>query len=44
VAHGAHAVGSPARTRFGSGHDAYAVTVRDIQGYLWTFGTYRGAP
>jgi uncharacterized glyoxalase superfamily protein PhnB len=44
VAQGAHLVQAPAHTRFGSGHDAYAATVRDLQGYLWTFGTYLGAP
>ena len=43
-AYGAHIVGPPAHTRLGSGDDAYAVTVRDLQGYLWTFGTYPGAP
>jgi uncharacterized glyoxalase superfamily protein PhnB len=44
VAHGAHLVQAPAHTRFGCGDHAYAATVRDPQGYLWTFGTYRGAP
>jgi hypothetical protein len=33
----------PAHAQFGSGNDAYAFTMRDLQGYLWTFGTYPGA-
>lgn len=30
-------------TTFGSGDTARAFTLRDMQGYLWTFGTYTGA-
>ncbi|WCO66225.1 VOC family protein [Iamia majanohamensis] len=37
-------VAGPHRTTFGSGDDAYALTVSDPEGHLWTFGTYRGAP
>jgi uncharacterized glyoxalase superfamily protein PhnB len=33
-----------ARTEFGSGVESVALTLRDAQGYLWTFGSYRGAP
>ncbi|GAU66951.1 hypothetical protein SSP35_04_00300 [Streptomyces sp. NBRC 110611] len=32
----------PHDTEFGSGARAYAFTVRDPEGNLWTFGTYRG--
>lgn len=32
----------PHGTRFGSGAEAYVCTVRDPEGNLWTFGTYRG--
>jgi uncharacterized glyoxalase superfamily protein PhnB len=32
----------PHETRFGSGAAAYVCTVRDPEGNLWTFGTYRG--
>ncbi|MFG2736939.1 VOC family protein [Streptomyces carpaticus] len=32
----------PHRTVFGSGAAAYVCTVRDPEGNLWTFGTYRG--
>ncbi|WP_244410043.1 VOC family protein [Streptomyces albofaciens] len=32
----------PHETRFGSGATAYVCTVRDPEGNLWTFGTYRG--
>ena len=39
----AEIIAPPHVTRFGSGDDAYAMTVRDPEGYLWTFGTYRGA-
>lgn len=44
----AHAAGSeiaepPATVTFGSGVETYAFTVRDFEGNLWTFGTYRGA-
>ena len=37
-------VQAPNATRFGSNADVYACTVRDPEGSLWTFGTYRGAP
>jgi uncharacterized glyoxalase superfamily protein PhnB len=40
---GAEVVQPPMNTRFGSGASAYAFTVRDPEGYLWTFGTYAGA-
>jgi uncharacterized glyoxalase superfamily protein PhnB len=34
----------PADTQFGAGTlDAYACTIADPEGNLWTFGTYRGA-
>ncbi|WP_097228821.1 VOC family protein [Streptomyces zhaozhouensis] len=33
---------APHETRFGSGAAAYVCTVRDPEGNLWTFGTYRG--
>jgi uncharacterized glyoxalase superfamily protein PhnB len=33
----------PGTTQFGSGTDAYAFTLRDPEGFLWTFGTYTGA-
>jgi uncharacterized glyoxalase superfamily protein PhnB len=36
---GTDIVQPPAHTQFGSGNDAYAFTLRDLQGYLWTFGT-----
>ncbi|MFJ6444925.1 VOC family protein [Streptomyces sp. NPDC091649] len=32
----------PHETRFGSGAAAFVCTVRDPEGNLWTFGTYRG--
>ncbi|MCF6524806.1 VOC family protein [Streptomyces sp. JJ36] len=32
----------PHEARFGSGATAYVCTVRDPEGNLWTFGTYRG--
>jgi hypothetical protein len=43
-----HAVGCTAACavappRFGSGAGSYAMTVRDPEGNLWTFGTYKGA-
>jgi uncharacterized glyoxalase superfamily protein PhnB len=41
---GATIVQPPTSTEFGSGNGAYAFTLRDLQGYLWTFGTYPGAP
>lgn len=40
---GADVVEPPRQTRFGSGARSYAMTVRDPEGNLWTFGTYRGA-
>jgi 4-carboxymuconolactone decarboxylase len=33
----------PHNTKFGSGAESYTSTVRDPEGNLWTFGTYRGA-
>lgn len=33
----------PHHARFGNGADSYTCTVRDPEGNLWTFGTYRGA-
>ncbi|GAA2813932.1 VOC family protein [Saccharopolyspora taberi] len=33
----------PHNARFGSGAESYTLTVRDPEGNLWTFGTYRGA-
>ncbi|ASU80357.1 glyoxalase [Actinopolyspora erythraea] len=33
---------APHDTEFGSGTGSYAFTVRDPEGNLWTFGTYRG--
>jgi uncharacterized glyoxalase superfamily protein PhnB len=44
VAANAEVLQPPDNTRFGSGASAYAFTVRDGEGYLWTFGTYTGAP
>lgn len=41
---GASIAQSPRHTTFGSGSSAYAFTVHDTEGYLWTFGTYPGAP
>lgn len=35
-------VAPPNDTRFGTGAAAYACSVRDPEGNLWTFGTYRG--
>jgi uncharacterized glyoxalase superfamily protein PhnB len=40
---GADIAAPPGTTRFGAGLDAYAFTLRDIEGFLWTFGTYTGA-
>lgn len=40
---GAEIVAPPAAATFGSGDTARAFTLRDAQGYLWTFGTYLGA-
>ncbi|QVQ53804.1 glyoxalase [Spiractinospora alimapuensis] len=39
----ADVVQAPHTTTFGSGGQAYAFTVRDPEGGLWTFGTYTGA-
>jgi uncharacterized glyoxalase superfamily protein PhnB len=39
---GADVVAPPHQTRFGSGAEARACTIRDPEGVLWTFGTYRG--
>jgi uncharacterized glyoxalase superfamily protein PhnB len=36
---GAEALQGPASTVFGSGVNAYAFTMRDFEGNLWTFGT-----
>lgn len=38
---GAEILQGPASTVFGSGANAYAFTMRDFEGNLWTFGTYR---
>lgn len=40
---GADVVGPPQETRFGAGGPARAFSVRDTEGNLLTFGTYRGA-
>lgn len=34
----------PHETRFGSGDTTRACSLRDFEGNVWTFGTYRGAP
>ncbi|HZZ48268.1 MAG TPA: VOC family protein [Pseudonocardia sp.] len=39
---GADITGPPGTTRFGSGVEAYAFTLRDPEAFLWTFGTYTG--
>lgn len=39
---GGEVLEAPHETRFGSGAAAYVCTVRDPEGNLWTFGTYRG--
>ncbi|SFT61025.1 Uncharacterized conserved protein PhnB, glyoxalase superfamily [Actinopolyspora lacussalsi subsp. righensis] len=39
---GGDVVEAPHHTEFGSGAGSYALTVRDPEGNLWTFGTYRG--
>jgi uncharacterized glyoxalase superfamily protein PhnB len=44
VAADADIVEPPHETQFGSGVPTRAFTARDPEGYLWTFGTYRGAP
>ena len=41
---GADVVQAPQATEFAAGGPAYAFSVRDPKGNLWTFGTYRGAP
>lgn len=38
--HRARLLGRPQWTEFGNGARAYAVTVADQEGNLWTFGTY----
>jgi uncharacterized glyoxalase superfamily protein PhnB len=43
AAAGADVVAPPHETQFAAGGPAYACTVRDPEGNLWTFGTYRGA-
>ena len=40
---GGEIVAGPHHTTFGAG-PAYACTVKDTEGNLWTFGTYPGAP
>lgn len=40
---GAEVVQAPHETVFGAGVETRACTVRDPEGNLWTFGTYRGA-
>lgn len=40
---GAKVVESPHQTRFGSGAGSRAMTVRDPEGNLRAFGTYKGA-
>ncbi|MGH4010236.1 MAG: VOC family protein [Pseudonocardiaceae bacterium] len=39
---GAQILHPPNHTQFGSGAKAYAFTLKDPEGYLWTFGTYTG--
>lgn len=41
---GADVVQAPHPTEFAAGGPAYAFSVRDPEGNLWTFGTYRGVP
>ena len=40
---GGDIVASPHVTEFAAGGPTYAFSVRDTEGNLWTFGTYRGA-
>lgn len=40
---GGDIIRSPERTEFGAGGPAYAFTMLDTEGNMWTFGTYRGA-
>ncbi len=40
---GADVVEQPHATEFAAGGPTYACTLRDTEGNLWTFGTYRGA-
>lgn len=42
VAAGGDVVHAPHPTTFGSGAQAYACTIRDPEGGMWTFGTYAG--
>jgi uncharacterized glyoxalase superfamily protein PhnB len=41
---GGTVVEAPHETEFGSGARSYVFTIRDPEGNLWTFGTYRGVP
>lgn len=41
---GADIVQPPHTTEFGFGGTTRAFTMRDTEGNMWTFGTYRGAP
>lgn len=41
---GVEVVEPPHETRFGSGVATRACSLRDAEGNVWTFGTYRGAP
>jgi uncharacterized glyoxalase superfamily protein PhnB len=41
---GADVVQAPHRTEFAAGGPVHAFSVRDPEGNLWTFGTYRGTP
>lgn len=41
---GVEIVEPPHETRFGSGAVTRACSLRDVEGNVWTFGTYRGAP
>ncbi|MGA9278400.1 VOC family protein [Ilumatobacter sp.] len=43
VAAGLSVIQHPHTTRFGNGADAHAFSVRDTEGYAWTFGDYAGA-
>ncbi|MDL5157601.1 VOC family protein [Actinomycetospora termitidis] len=43
VAASADVVAAPHETEFGAGGPTYACSVRDTEGNLLTFGTYRGA-
>ncbi|MDA3645395.1 VOC family protein [Saccharopolyspora indica] len=43
LAAGGDVLEPPHHAKFGSGADSYTLTVRDPEGNLWTFGTYRSA-